>query len=81
MEVIQDKKEQKFFIIIDNLESFVHYNFIDEKTVDFNHTFVPYELRGRGIAKELMDTAKAWITKEKLSERSSCSYARKYFDG
>ncbi|MDB6094154.1 MAG: hypothetical protein JWM32_1716 [Verrucomicrobia bacterium] len=40
----------------------------------FTHTFVPPELRGRGIAERLVRTALGWAVAERLTIVPQCSY-------
>ncbi len=42
--------------------------------VDFYHTFVPPELRGRGIAALLTEAALTWARQQQLQIHASCSY-------
>jgi len=47
---------------------------LDGGRVVFTHTFVPPELRGRGIAELLVRRALAWAKAEKLPVVPACSY-------
>ncbi len=40
----------------------------------FTHTFVPSELRGRGVAEQLVRAALKWAWSEKLTIVPACSY-------
>jgi len=42
----------------------------------FNHTEVDPNLRGRGIARKLMDAAVAWARQSGIRIRPTCSYVR-----
>ncbi len=43
-------------------------------TVDFNHTWVPPERRGAGLASRLVAAGIAWAEREGLEARASCPY-------
>jgi uncharacterized protein len=48
--------------------------------VIFHHTFVPPELRGQGIAEQLVRTALAWARAEKLQVVPECSYVARLIE-
>ncbi|MDR1589903.1 MAG: N-acetyltransferase [Oscillospiraceae bacterium] len=48
--------------------------------VDVDHTFVDDELRGRGIAAELMERVASRLREDGKKARLSCSYARGWFE-
>lgn len=45
-----------------------------QPAVDFYHTFVPPEFRGRGIAALLTSAALEWARQQQLKIHASCSY-------
>lgn len=47
-------ENNKFFKIVDGLECHVEYMVQDNDTMVFYHTYVPPELRGRGLAMEII---------------------------
>lgn len=46
-------------------------------TVDFTHTYVPFRLRGKGLAEELVRAALVWADSEGLDKEASCWYVKK----
>lgn len=46
---------------------------------DINHTFVDPELRGRGIAGQLMEAAVSHLRSKGVQIRPTCPYAAKWF--
>ena len=48
--------------------------------VTFIHTFVPPELRGKGLAEQLVRAALAWARSEKLKVVPQCSYMARFID-
>lgn len=56
-DVRHDEKEHKFFAVIDGHEAHVTYRPAGDHIYDFEHTFVPPELRGRHVAGELVRQA------------------------
>jgi predicted GNAT family acetyltransferase len=46
----------------------------------FTHTFVPAELRGRGIAEKIVRAALADARTQKLKVTPACSYVARFID-
>lgn len=59
--------------------SFAEYEIVEDKQV-FTHTFVPEELRGRGLAEALVKTALDDALRAKRKIVPSCWYVAKYID-
>ena len=53
----------------------VTFPYIDEETVDINHTFVDASLRGQGIAGKLMEALAEDLEQRNLKAIPTCSYA------
>lgn len=64
---------KRFEALVDGYLSVVDYTFEGEVVV-FTHTFVPPELRGRGLAEKLVRAALAWAAAEKRRIVPACSY-------
>lgn len=81
LEIIHDKLEKKFYYKIGNTESLVEYDLVGESKniMEIFHTFVPAELRGRGIAKEIYLEIIKYLDENNLKVRPTCSYALKIF--
>ena len=78
MEIIHDAAKQKFYVIFDGLESHLEY-VRNHEVLNLNHTYVPYEHRGKGIAGELVKAALTYAKENKYKIIPSCSYAAVYF--
>jgi predicted GNAT family acetyltransferase len=52
----------------------------DGETIELTHTFVPPELRGRGLAELLVRAALTWIRAEKKRVVPSCSYVATFVE-
>ena len=48
--------------------------------VTFIHTFVPPELRGKGLAEQMVRTALDWARSEKLKVVPQCSYTARFIE-
>jgi uncharacterized protein len=51
-----------------------------EKVLVFDHTYVPRQLRGRGIAEKLVEAGVAFARREGMTVVPACSYVRKLFE-
>lgn len=58
----------------------ITFPYIDEQTVDVNHTFVDSSLRGQGIAGKLMEALIEELEARNLKAVPACSYAQNWFD-
>lgn len=56
------------------------YVFLDENTVDINHTYVDPALRGQGVAGEMMEVVARRLRKDGLKAVASCSYANAWLN-
>ncbi|HWQ97905.1 MAG TPA: GNAT family N-acetyltransferase [Clostridia bacterium] len=55
------------------------YDFVRDCVVDVCHTYVSPELRGQGIAGQLMQAVADTLRKNGLKAVASCSYAETWF--
>ena len=77
MEVIHDVEKQKFYVIANKLESHLEYVRVGN-VLNLNHTYVPIELRGKGIAAKLVKSALSYVEENKLKIIPTCSYVAVY---
>jgi predicted GNAT family acetyltransferase len=75
--VRHDEDASRFVVEHDGAEGYLRYRRIDDDVVDFRSTFVPRELRGRGLAEHLVRAAFAWAEAEGLRVIPSCSYVQR----
>ncbi|MDO6391279.1 GNAT family N-acetyltransferase [Pontibacter sp. BT731] len=64
MEIIHDEEDTRFYIILEGGEAELTYSITDQGHMDFDHTFVPEQHRGQGIADRLV--------KEGLEHAQAC---------
>ncbi|MFN8177404.1 MAG: GNAT family N-acetyltransferase [bacterium] len=77
-EVRHDEAAHRFVAVVEGREAVLDYAVVDAKTVDFQHTYTPVELRGRGIAAAVVGRALAWARAEGKTVIPSCWYVRDY---
>lgn len=67
----------RFEVMMDEKLSVVDYVRHDREIV-MTHTFVPPELRGRGIAEKLVRAALDFVATERLKVVPACSYVARF---
>lgn len=82
MNVIDHQKENSRFVLAkDNHECILDYKITsepDHKTIDFSSTYVPFALRGQGLAEELVAAGLAWAKEQGYQMEASCWYVKKF---
>ncbi|QYJ71549.1 N-acetyltransferase [Shewanella sp. FJAT-51649] len=71
----QDK--QRFVIPVDGHEAVLEYR-PNGQHIDFNRTFVPDELRGKGLAERLVRHGLKWAKAQDFEIEASCWYVQKF---
>lgn len=74
MQVSHNQQQQCFELVVDGHRAHLDYRKLADGRLDYHHTFVPNELRGRGIAAVLTKAALAYASSENLQVLPSCSY-------
>jgi len=80
LEVKHDEQAGKYYAVVDGLESVCEYGRTGDGVLNFQHTYVPPELRGRGIADELVRQALEDVLERGLKVIPSCWFVRLYID-
>jgi predicted GNAT family acetyltransferase len=57
LDIQHDETAHKFYAVVDGREAHFDYSPVGDRTFDFQHTFVPEELRGHHVADELVRQA------------------------
>lgn len=81
MEIIHDAENGRFYTIIDEMESGIHYWYEgdDRSVINVYRTFVPEALRGRHIAEHLVGAVIDFAKSNSLHIHPTCSYVVSYF--
>ncbi len=80
LEVKHDEKAGKYYALIDGGEAVCEYGPAGDGVLNFWHTYVPPELRGRGIADELVRQALEDVLARGLKVIPSCWFVRVYIE-
>ena len=78
--VQHDAARQRFVIQIGDAVGLLSYSVVDETTLDYNHTFVPPALRGRGLAGVLARHALDYAAESGFKVVPSCPYVSRYIE-
>jgi predicted GNAT family acetyltransferase len=70
--------QQRFCIAIGDDEAVLEYKLLDEHTLDFTRTYVPFRHRGQGHAEALVHAGLAWANTQGYSIKASCWYVDKF---
>jgi predicted GNAT family acetyltransferase len=80
LDVKHDEKANRYSAVVDGYESVCDYLPSGAGVLTFTHTYVPPELRGRGIADELVRHALDDVLARGLKVVPSCWFVRAYID-
>lgn len=69
----------RFEVEVEGHRSYVTYE-RQGGVITFTHTFVPPELRGRGLAEQLVRAALAYARSEGLRVMPACSYVARFIE-
>lgn len=84
--IIHHPDEQCFVLEWQGQQARLDYQYQAQSTtsqarVDFNHTFVPPEFRGQGLAAQLVQYGLRWAAQQNLQVLASCWYVAKVMRG
>jgi uncharacterized protein len=70
-------KQQRFVLQLAGHEAVLDYQ-LHQNEIDFHHTFVPVEFRGKGLAEKLVRTGLSWAQQQHFTIHASCSYVQRF---
>lgn len=74
MNILHEPQNSTFKLNVDGYLAYVTY-IIKENKLDINHTIVPSQIEGRGIASQLVKAAYDYALEQGLHPTATCSYA------
>ena len=78
MQVSHNEQAGSFEVFVDGHRAHLDYRKVDENTLDYCHTYVPNELRGKGLAAVVTAAALDYARENGLTVIPSCSYVEVY---
>jgi predicted GNAT family acetyltransferase len=79
IEVKNDKENKRFVAEVEGQKAYLSYNIFDDK-INFSSTFTPPELRGKGIAKIIVEYAFNYAKDNNLNVIPTCSYVQAFVE-
>jgi predicted GNAT family acetyltransferase len=79
-EIEHDVENQKFYFRIDGAEDYLRYILINGKTMNMIKTYVPNNLRGKGIAAKIVEAGLKYAEEKKIKVIPTCSYVETYIE-
>jgi predicted GNAT family acetyltransferase len=83
--ITHNQQQEHFTFVIDGAEATLQYqlskttaNNNSPASVNFTHTFVPPEFRGKGLAESLVREGLRWAKAEGYDITASCWYVQKF---
>ena len=80
LEIEHSKEKRRFFSIIEGKEAYLTYMNDGDNILIFDHTYVPFSLRGKNIAAKIVERALNYAKENKFKVVPSCSYVRAFID-
>ncbi|MBD8596304.1 GNAT family N-acetyltransferase [Pseudomonas sp. NPDC078416] len=80
LSIHHDETGHQFEVNIDGYRAYLTYMDLGKETLDIYRTFVPNELRGRGIAAALTKVALDYADRIGYTVIPSCSYVERYME-
>lgn len=78
LSIKHDVIKHQFEVELEGHRAYLAYMDLGKQTLDFYRTFVPSDLRGKGIAARLTEHALAYAESIGYSVIPSCSYVERY---
>ncbi len=69
--------QQKFVASINDAQVVLEYA-LSDNSINFTHTYVPFSLRGKGYAEQIVAHGLQWAKSEGLLVSASCWYVAKF---
>ena len=79
IEVIHDKEKERFVAEVEGYKAYLSYNIFNDK-INLSSTFTPPELRGKGIAKIIVEYAFNYAKENNLKVIPTCSYVQAFVE-
>lgn len=79
-QVNHDVEQKRFVLSKSEHECVLDYtlfNSSEKQGIDFTHTYVPFALRGQGLAEQLVKVGLTWAKEQGYQIEASCWYVKK----
>jgi predicted GNAT family acetyltransferase len=80
LDIRHDEAGHRFVATAEGVEAVLEYHPVDERTLDYAHTFVPPAMRGGGIASQLTEFALRHAQDRGFRIIPSCPFVGRYIE-
>lgn len=80
IEIIHDKKNRKFYAVVEGKEAYLLYVMTGTDRMDMLSTYVPSQLRGHGIAGKIVEEGLKYAEQNSLKVMPACSFVEDYLN-
>ena len=80
LEVQHNKERRRFFSFIEGREAYLTYMNEGDNILIFDHTYVPFHLRGQHIAAKIVKHALNYARENNFKVIPRCSYVRVFIE-
>jgi len=77
LNIQHDTAGQRFILTAEKASALLDYQLTGQQ-INFCHTYVPPEFRGKGLAEKLVRHALSWAKDSGLQIHASCSYVQRF---
>lgn len=78
--VHHDPEAHRFYIETEGETAYLEYTPKGTSTVDYRSTYTPHELRGQGLASQVVQHALDWARHHDVQVIPSCPFVREFID-
>jgi uncharacterized protein len=75
-------QQRRFISVVNGSQAELTYVLSGESSennrIDFDHTYVPFRLRGKGVAETLVEAGLGWAREQGYEIDASCWYVQKF---
>jgi hypothetical protein len=72
--------EGRFVVAMEGHEAELSYSHIDDATLDYTHTYVPNEFRGRGVGARLVKRALDYAKENGYKVKPTCPFVSSFVE-
>lgn len=80
LQVRHDEKKKRFVAEVEGRECALDYERLDDRTLEYHHTFTPEPLRRRGIMSEVVGYALDWAARNDHRVVATCPFVKGYVE-
>lgn len=77
MTIEHQSNSQRFVLTQQGASALLEYH-LQDNSINFHHTYVPVEFRGKGLAEKLVRHALNWAQAQGYQISASCTYVQRF---